>query len=44
MIRNNVNSATSWENCAAEVIIDLNVETYGVKPIELTLVSLFKTT
>ena len=44
MIRNGVHSATSWANCGAEVINELNVETIGVNPTELTLVSLFRTT
>ena len=44
MIRNGVHSAQSWANCGAEVINELNVETFGVNPTELTLVSLFRTT
>ena len=44
MIRNGVNNAMSWANCGAEVINDFNVETFGVNPTELTLVSLFRTT
>ena len=44
MIRNGVNNATSWANCGAEVINELNVESFGVNPTELTLVSLFKST
>ena len=44
MIKNGVDSATSWENCGAEVIADLDIENSGVDVTELTLVSLFKTT
>ena len=44
MIRRGVHSAQSWANCGAEVINELNVETFGVNPTELTLVSLFRRT
>ena len=44
VIRSDVNSATSWINCGAEVTADLNVDNFSAIATESTLVSLFKTT
>ena len=42
LIRNEVNDLKAWVYCGSEIISELNEENFGVKPSDLTLVSLFK--